>query len=109
MFSFPYFNVVQSKIFDDVSKVLISCVFVARLDGVIFVVIEVFPVFQVLYSDKAIVLSAPTGSGKTVMFELAIIRILIQQQSRPSSHYKVVYSEYDRGLETTRVIVSRLR
>ena len=49
---------------------------------------------QVMYSDKAVVLCAPTGSGKTVLFELAIIRNLIQQQSLPSSHHKAIYSKY---------------
>ena len=46
-----------------------------------------------IYSDKAVVLCAPTGSGKTVLFELAVVRNLIQQQSIPSSHHKAVYSK----------------
>ena len=31
-----------------------------------------------MYSDNALVTSAPTGSGKTVIFELAIVRLLLQ-------------------------------
>lgn len=50
VFNFPYFNAVQSKVLDDV-----------------------------FYTDRPIVLCAPTGSGKTVIFELAIIRLLLQQ------------------------------
>ena len=45
--SFDYFNQVQSECLDDF-----------------------------LYTDKTVVVSAPTGSGKTVLFELAIIRCL---------------------------------
>uniref|UniRef100_T1IQ78 DNA 3'-5' helicase n=1 Tax=Strigamia maritima TaxID=126957 RepID=T1IQ78_STRMM len=48
---FPFFNLIQSKVFDDV-----------------------------LFTDKSIVVSAPTGSGKTVIFELAIIRLLMKNE-----------------------------
>ncbi|CAK8676681.1 unnamed protein product [Clavelina lepadiformis] len=44
-----YFNIVQSKVFDDV-----------------------------LYTDKPLVVCAPTGSGKTMIFELAITRLLMK-------------------------------
>ncbi|KAJ8011375.1 hypothetical protein DPEC_G00057510, partial [Dallia pectoralis] len=46
---FPYFNYVQSKALDDV-----------------------------LYTSKNFVACAPTGSGKTVLFELAVIRLLME-------------------------------
>ncbi|KAL1280229.1 hypothetical protein QQF64_014829 [Cirrhinus molitorella] len=46
---FPYFNYVQSRALDDV-----------------------------LYTNKNFVACAPTGSGKTVLFELAIVRLLIE-------------------------------
>lgn len=59
---FPHFNKVQSKVFDDV-----------------------------LYSDNPIVLSSPTGSGKTVIFELAIVRALIQTPTQEMSKIKIVY------------------
>ena len=58
---FPYFNKVQSKVFDDV-----------------------------MYSDTPIVVASPTGSGKTVIFELAIIRLLLQS-SVPLNKIKIVY------------------
>ena len=60
---FPYFNIVQSKVFD-----------------------------EVMYTDRPMVLCAPTGSGKTVIFELAIIRQLMNGGGEPSKA-KVVYSK----------------
>lgn len=59
---FPYFNKVQSKVFDDV-----------------------------LYTDNPIVVSSPTGSGKTVIFELAIVRVLIQNPPTEIKNIKIVY------------------
>ncbi|XP_041446476.1 probable ATP-dependent DNA helicase HFM1 isoform X2 [Xenopus laevis] len=58
---FPYFNYIQSKALD-----------------------------HLLYSDRNFVLCAPTGSGKTVIFELAIIRLLMQV-SMPWTNVKIVY------------------
>ncbi|KAM7400961.1 hypothetical protein PAMA_005250 [Pampus argenteus] len=58
---FPFFNYVQSKALDDV-----------------------------LYTDKNFVACAPTGSGKTVLFELAIIRLLMKT-SEPWRDVKAVY------------------
>ncbi|XP_078343088.1 putative ATP-dependent DNA helicase HFM1 [Oculina patagonica] len=58
---FPYFNIVQSKVFD-----------------------------EVMYTDRPLVVCAPTGSGKTVIFELAIIRLLVNSGQGPSKA-KVVY------------------
>ncbi|XP_051556744.1 probable ATP-dependent DNA helicase HFM1 isoform X2 [Myxocyprinus asiaticus] len=58
---FPYFNYVQSQALDDV-----------------------------LYTSKNFVASAPTGSGKTVLFELAIIRLLIEA-SEPWHNVRAVY------------------
>ena len=49
---------------------------------------------QVLYSSKSIALCAPTGSGKTVVFELAIIRLLMQRDTQHVQDFKVVYSTY---------------
>ncbi|XP_068236442.1 probable ATP-dependent DNA helicase HFM1 [Palaemon carinicauda] len=65
---FPYFNVVQSTVFDDV-----------------------------FCSDCSVVVSAPTGSGKTVIMELAILRLLTvaKENSRCDDgnriHPRVVY------------------
>uniref|UniRef100_A0AAV2JRF2 DNA 3'-5' helicase n=1 Tax=Knipowitschia caucasica TaxID=637954 RepID=A0AAV2JRF2_KNICA len=61
VFEFPYFNYVQSKALDDV-----------------------------FYTGRNFVASAPTGSGKTVLFELAIIRQLMET-SEPWSDFKAVY------------------
>ncbi|XP_071346356.1 probable ATP-dependent DNA helicase HFM1 isoform X2 [Trachinotus anak] len=58
---FPFFNYVQSKALDDV-----------------------------LYTGKNFVACAPTGSGKTVLFELAIVRLLMET-SEPWRDVKAVY------------------
>ncbi|XP_056212401.1 probable ATP-dependent DNA helicase HFM1 [Falco biarmicus] len=58
---FPYFNYAQSKALDDL-----------------------------LYTDRNFVICAPTGSGKTVMFELAITRLLMGAPL-PWFNIKVVY------------------
>ncbi|NXC22037.1 HFM1 helicase, partial [Corythaeola cristata] len=58
---FPYFNYAQSKALDDL-----------------------------LYTDRDFVICAPTGSGKTVMFELAITRLLMEAPL-PWLNIKVVY------------------
>ncbi|XP_061654278.1 probable ATP-dependent DNA helicase HFM1 isoform X1 [Phyllopteryx taeniolatus] len=58
---FPFFNYVQSKALDDI-----------------------------LYTDKNFVACAPTGSGKTVLFELAIIHLLMET-SEPWRGIKAVY------------------
>ena len=50
--------------------------------------------FQVFYSDKPIVLCAPTGSGKTVIFELAILRLILTQHGNTSYKSKIVYSKF---------------
>ncbi|XP_057628116.1 probable ATP-dependent DNA helicase HFM1 isoform X4 [Chionomys nivalis] len=60
---FPYFNYIQSKAFDDL-----------------------------LYTDRNFVICAPTGSGKTVVFELAITRLLMEVPL-PWSNMKIVYRE----------------
>ncbi|KAM9323078.1 putative ATP-dependent DNA helicase HFM1 [Pholidichthys leucotaenia] len=58
---FPFFNYVQSQALDDV-----------------------------LYTNKNFVACAPTGSGKTVLFELAIIRLLMETPE-PWKDVKAVY------------------
>jgi len=65
-FPFPYFNAMQSKSFP--------------------------PVYA---SDDNFVLSAPTGSGKTVIMELAIMRLLCNEQAR---HSKIVYQAPTKSL-----------
>ncbi|XP_069795276.1 probable ATP-dependent DNA helicase HFM1 isoform X2 [Narcine bancroftii] len=58
---FPYFNYIQSRLLDDL-----------------------------LYDEKNFVICSPTGSGKTVIFELAIVRILMEVPN-PWSNIKIVY------------------
>ncbi|XP_066533926.1 probable ATP-dependent DNA helicase HFM1 isoform X2 [Hoplias malabaricus] len=69
---FPYFNYVQSKALDDV-----------------------------LYTSKNFVACAPTGSGKTVLFELAIIRLLMEN-NEPWNSVKAVYMAPIKALCTQR-------
>ena len=45
-----------------------------------------------MYTDLPLVASAPTGSGKTVIFELAIVRLMMQMGEQVSSA-KIVYGE----------------
>ena len=47
-----------------------------------------------MYSDSHLVTSAPTGSGKTVIFELAIVRVLMQMSDSIHS-LKIVYGMMD--------------
>lgn len=44
---------------------------------------------------KNLVVSAPTGSGKTILFELAIVELLIslEQQNIPEHKVKIVYGK----------------
>ncbi|XP_074596236.1 putative ATP-dependent DNA helicase HFM1 [Brevipalpus obovatus] len=53
---FSHFNIMQSRVFDRVFK-----------------------------HDETLVVSAPTGSGKTVIFELAIVNELIKQEMKKAS------------------------
>ncbi|KAJ8959090.1 hypothetical protein NQ318_022347 [Aromia moschata] len=60
---YPCFNAVQSKVLDDI-----------------------------LHTDHSVVISSPTGSGKTVIFELAIVRLLTQCENlNVSQDLKIVY------------------
>ena len=45
-----------------------------------------------MYTDRPLVVCAPTGSGKTVIFELAIIRLLMKSEGGLRTA-KVVYSK----------------
>ncbi|KAF5277171.1 hypothetical protein FQR65_LT03877 [Abscondita terminalis] len=47
---------------------------------------------SVLYTDKSIAVSAPTGSGKTVIFELAVVRFMQRlKEFDQQTPYKIVY------------------
>lgn len=65
-FSFPYFNAMQSKCFSSIFNI-----------------------------DDNFVLSAPTGSGKTVILELALMRLLCND---PDRRYKIVYQAPTKSL-----------
>ncbi|XP_063363913.1 probable ATP-dependent DNA helicase HFM1 [Cydia amplana] len=63
LFTYPYFNLVQSRIIEDA-----------------------------LYSDKSLVVCAPTGSGKTVVFELAILQLLMHMEdTHNNGDFKIIY------------------
>ncbi|KAI8922947.1 P-loop containing nucleoside triphosphate hydrolase protein [Entophlyctis helioformis] len=70
IFSFPAFNAVQSECFD------------------------------LIYSHSNVVISAPTGAGKTVLMELAILRLLGRPRGDQS---KVVYVAPTKALCSERV------
>ncbi len=62
IFKFNHFNAMQSKCFDGIYN-----------------------------SDENYVISSPTGSGKTVLFELAILRQSMLVSKQPSSGFKALY------------------
>lgn len=55
------------------------------------------------FVDDSIVVSAPTGSGKTAIFELAIVKLLMKKNS-DNERFKIIYSKlrvYTRSIEKT--------
>jgi len=50
----------------------------------------------VYIQDKSVVVSSPTGSGKTVIFELAIIRFLetFDKFSNNIQNFKIIYGKF---------------
>ncbi|XP_052747667.1 probable ATP-dependent DNA helicase HFM1 [Galleria mellonella] len=75
VFSYPFFNLVQSKVIEDA-----------------------------LYSDKSIVVSAPTGSGKTVVFEMAIVQLLMDMDDKNyTGDFKIIYMAPVKALCTERL------
>ncbi|KAL1392900.1 hypothetical protein pipiens_012134 [Culex pipiens pipiens] len=47
---------------------------------------------DLLYADKSLVVSAPTGSGKTVIFELAMVRLLMNLEDADyGGDFKMIY------------------
>lgn len=42
-------------------------------------------------SDNSLVVSAPTGSGKTAIFELAIINLLMKMKNMNEKYFKIIY------------------
>ena len=47
-----------------------------------------------MYTDKPLVLCSPTGSGKTAVFEMAIVRLMTRSSSSLNSSFKIVYSKF---------------
>lgn len=49
----------------------------------------------VYIQDNSVVVSSPTGSGKTVIFELAIIRFLeTLDKSNHLQNFKIIYGKF---------------
>ncbi|XP_050351161.1 probable ATP-dependent DNA helicase HFM1 [Nymphalis io] len=75
VFAYPYFNLVQSKVIEDA-----------------------------LYTDKSMVVCAPTGSGKTVIFEMAIVHLLMELQDKNyADDFKIIYMAPVKALCTERL------
>ncbi|XP_043376622.1 probable ATP-dependent DNA helicase HFM1 isoform X5 [Chelonia mydas] len=55
-----------------------------------FLMLQRLLAWKILYTDRNFVICAPTGSGKTVMFELAITRLLMEVPM-PWLNIKIVY------------------
>lgn len=82
------FNHVQSEVFDDVLKTSKFSIMFGLTD-IKFIVISNFP----NEIEKHIVVSAPTGSGKTKIFELAIVELLmsLEPANCETSNAKIIY------------------
>nr|XP_034832239.1 probable ATP-dependent DNA helicase HFM1 [Maniola hyperantus] len=75
IFEYRYFNIVQSGVIEDA-----------------------------LYSNKSIVVCAPTGSGKTVVFEMAIVQLLMELEDRNyTGDFKIIYMAPVKALCTERL------
>nr|CAI5862914.1 unnamed protein product [Callosobruchus analis] len=61
---------------------------------------------SMLNTDKSVVVSAPTGSGKTVIFELAIVRLLAHYQNLDTveQNFKIIYISPIKALCQERLI-----
>ncbi|OWR41095.1 putative HFM1 protein [Danaus plexippus plexippus] len=57
-----------------------------------------------LYSNKSMVVCAPTGSGKTVIFEMAIVQLLMELEDKNcNDDYKIIYMAPVKALCTERI------
>ncbi|KAG6907418.1 hypothetical protein DXG01_008990 [Tephrocybe rancida] len=91
IFKFGVFNAVQSSCFSDVRRYLPPAV--AIKPELLF--------RKIVNSDVNMVASAPTGSGKTVLFELAIIRMLSLPSNKDRSSKCVYMAPTKKGSELT--------
>ena len=57
---FPYFNRVQSTVYDDVKKIIFLYFLIYGFNFKFFIA-------KIIYTNKNVVISAPTSSGKTVI------------------------------------------
>lgn len=90
-----HFNHVQSEVFDDVlktSKFLLCHAIISFKLSTKKQIIH-FDIKTSIELEKHIVVSAPTGSGKTKFFELAIIELLmsLEPENCETSNVKIVY------------------
>ena len=88
MFKFPVFNQVQTKCFP-----IVSGSFFVRNQGAR----QLTPCRQLWLSDDNAVISAPTGAGKTVLFEIALLKAL-----QADSEAQAVYIAPTKSLCTER-------
>lgn len=52
---------------------------------------------MITFLDKSMVVCAPTGSGKTVIFEMAIVQLLMEMEDNMriedcANDFKIIYS-----------------
>lgn len=85
MFPFDMFNAVQSKALDDVSHNRLF--FNAAHE-------------QVYNSSQNIVLAAPTSAGKTIIFELALLRMIKEWEFYPEKRLAIYIAPTKVGQRT---------
>jgi len=66
------------------------------MEGIVTKLNKYLHLFQAMSTDDPVVLCAPTGSGKTVLFEMAVIRLLMncQQSQTLLEDVKIIYSKF---------------
>lgn len=100
-----HFNRVQSEVFDDVIKTSEFDIHThnllqhspGRLEFSTFFIISFnFSANFLFFKEKHIVVSAPTGSGKTKIFELAIVELLmsLERTDCEMQNVKIVYGKH---------------
>ncbi|PFH54231.1 hypothetical protein AMATHDRAFT_135953, partial [Amanita thiersii Skay4041] len=90
VFKFGVFNAVQSSCFDRVRAIPRINHSFYEFPLKVYLSDENIVIMFTLFSKFPLIISAPTGSGKTVLFELAIIRLL-RQAKDIGKGFKCVY------------------